>query len=268
MTDDNRTLDARLSAYLDGELDAAGITEIERLIDSDPQVAARLEALATARADFETASHEIDDVPMSASLATMLDRLESRADEDDETSEVIAFPAWRQAASFFRQHRAIAASVAVAAGAMTLQTAVPAQVSSIDGLPANGALPADSGVGRVLEASASGSSQTLEDGLTVTPRFTFASGEGYCRVADTVSNGAQSRFVACREKTGWQVAIATFTAASGGSPDAPYRTASQAGSESVEAFLDSTMTDPPLGAEEESELIKTGWSGQPLEEGE
>lgn len=267
MTDDMKDLDSRLSAYLDGELSAAESQDIEALIASDPQAAARLQALATARADFETSSHEIDEIPMSASLAATLERLED-ADEDRSDGNVIAFPVWQRAASFMKQHRAVAASVAVATGAMTLQTAIPAQVASVEGLPANGTLYADSGIGRVLEASASGTTESVGDGVTVTPRFTFASDDGFCRVADTTSEAAQARFVACREDAGWRVAIATFSASTSGSPDAPYRTASQAGAESVETFLDSAMTNAPLGAQEEADLIDTGWPGQPSDQGE
>lgn len=263
MTHDTNDLDSRLSAYLDGELDSTESAALETLIASDPHAAARLEALATARAGFEATSHEIDDVPMSASLTAALERLaESRGDHSG-TGNIVAFPAWRRTADFFQQHRAVAASVAVAVGAMTLQTAVPAQVASVEGLPASGTLRADSGIGHALEASASGSSKDLADGSTITPRFTFASGSNYCRVADTASENAQARFVACREAAGWRIAIATFTAASGDSAHAPYQTASQAGSESVERFLDAAMTDAPLGAQEEADLIRTGWLDQP-----
>lgn len=263
MTDDINDLDSRLSAYLDGELGSIESAALETLIASDPHVAARLEAIATARADFETTSHEIDDIPMSASLTATLERLAESRNDHRNTDNIVPFPVWRRTAAFIQEHRAVAASVAVAVGAMTLQTAVPAQVASVEGLPASGILHADRGIGQVLEASASGSSKELPDGSTITPRFTFASDNTYCRVADTASKDTQARFVACRKDAGWRVAIATFSAASGGSTHSPYQTASQAGSKSVERFLDATMTDAPLGAQEEAGLIKAGWLKQP-----
>lgn len=267
MTDKIQNLDTRLSAYLDGELNETDCEAVEALIASDPQTAARLEALATARADFETASHDIYEIPMSASLTDMLERLKAgRNDKTDDT--IVAFPVWQRAAGFVRQHRAIAASVAVATGAMTLQTALPAQMASVEGLPVNSTLQADRGVGRVFEAGTSGESIDVAGGMTVTPRFTFASGNSFCRVADTASNETTARLVACREETGWHVAIASFSAPASGAEDAPYRTASQAGAESVEAFLDSAMTNPPIGANEEAALIENGWPSPSSEQGE
>ena len=267
MTDDTHDLDTRLSAYLDGELDEAGSEALETLIASNEQVAARLEALATARADFETSAHEIDDIPMSASLAATLERLELDEDEDADDT-IIAFPVLQRASSFMRQHRAIAASVVVATGAMTLQTAIPAQMASLDSLPTSGTLHADSGIGSVFEAGASGQSVEIANGVMVTPRLTFSTGESFCRVADTASADSEARLVACREETGWRVAIASFSASASGAEDAPYRTASQAGAQSVESFLDAAMTTAPLSVDEEAALIESGWPDQPTDQGE
>lgn len=264
MTEESMDLDTRLSAYLDGELNDADSAELEALIASDEAVAERLEALALARDDFEASASEIDDAPMSASLSALVEDLKEGRRTGDEPSNVVAFPFWKLAGRFVAQHRAIAASVAVAAGAMTLTTALPAQVAEVDGL--SGTYYADSGFGVVLEASASGSTNDIGDGMTAVPRFTFASGEGFCRVVDVKSASRDGRLVACREDTeAWQVMIATFGPAATTSPG-PYRTASAAGSASIEDFLDTVMSDAPLGLEAEAELMEFGWQVPASEE--
>ena len=258
MAEHVKDLDTRLSAYLDGELNEADMAELEALIAGDETVAERLEALALAKDEFEAAAREIDDVPMSASLAALVQDLEDGTRKAGETGDVVAFPFWKRAGRFVADHRAVAASVAVAAGTMSLTTAIPAQVASVDHL--SGTYYADSDMGRVFEAAASGTVVEVADGLSAVPRFTFASGEDYCRVVDVTSEATEGRIVGCRVENAWRVAAATYGPAAGGSPDAPYRTASAAGAQSIEDFLDAAMSDAPLGLEDEAELMEFGWS--------
>lgn len=263
MTSETGDLDIRLSAYLDGELSEAEHRELEKSIAEDPAIAARLEELALATSGFEEASRDIDDIPMSASLTSLLDRLET----DKETTP--AFPGFL-APTFkvLRDHRAIAASVVVAAGAMTLQTAIPAQVASVDGLDGTGTIHADSRLGGVLEASSSGERVDLGKNVSATPRLTFASGDGFCRVLDLSGSTSSGRLVACRAEAAWQVTLAAFSNANEGSPEAPYRTASSAGPESIESYLDTAMTGAPLGQEAEADLIQSGWTSPAADEEE
>jgi putative zinc finger protein len=257
MVENLKELDARLSAYLDGELSEADMAELEALIAGDGTVAVRLEALAFAKDEFEASAREIDDVPMSASLTALVQGLEDRTRQAGKADNVVAFPLRRRVGRFVADHRAIAASVAVAAGIMSLMTAIPAQVADVDEL--SGTYYADSEMGQVFEATASGTVVEVADGLSATPRFTFASGEDYCRVVDVASAETQGRLVACRIENVWRVAAATYGSAAGRSPDAPYRTASAAGAKSIEDFLDVAMSDAPLGLEAEAELMEFGW---------
>ncbi len=260
MTDDITDLDARLSAYLDGELSPEESAEIDAMIASDDVVAGRLEALAMAKADFEEAASDIDDVEMSPGLSDLLERLETEQAAPDPDTNVIGFPLWRRASAFVQEHRAVAASVVVATGLMAAQTALPAQVASVEGLTGSGTIYADSKLGSVLEASASGTLEVVGDGLSATPRFTFASDDTFCRVIDVTSDTSNGRLVACRAETAWRVAIATFGEVEGNAPDAPYRTASAAGAESIETFLDAAMSGAPFGRDDEAQLLKSGWT--------
>ena len=251
-------LDARLSAYLDGELNEAGIAGLEALIAADETVADRLEALALAKDEFEASAREIDDAPMSTSLAALVQDLKDGKRKAGTPNNVVEFPFWKRAGKFVADHRAIAASIAVAAGTISLTTALPAQVASVGSL--SGTYYADSEMGQVFEATASGTVVEVADGLSATPRFTFASGEDYCRVVDVISAETEGRLVACRGENAWRVAAATYGPAAGESPDAPYRTASAAGAKSIEDFLDAAMSDAPLDLEAEAKLMEFGWS--------
>lgn len=257
MAEDKMDLDARLSAYVDGELNEADMAELEALIAVDETVAERLEALALAKNAFEASAREIDNVPMSTSLAALVQDLEDGKRKTGAPDNVVEFPLWKRAGKFVADHRAIAASIAVAAGTISLTTAIPAQVASVGSL--SGTYFADSEMGQVFEATASGTVVEVADGLSATPRFTFASGEDYCRVVDVASAETQGRLVACRIENVWRVAAATYGSAAGRSPDAPYRTASAAGAKSIEDFLDVAMSDAPLGLEAEAELMEFGW---------
>ncbi|WP_300379154.1 hypothetical protein [Henriciella sp.] len=265
MTSDSHDLDIRLSAYLDDELPDAERKELERLIAADPATAARLEELSQADSDFDHAAREIDSIPMSASLTAVLDRLESSNGAASTSSGFFAAPAFHSPWRFLRDHRAIAASVAVAAGAVTLQTAIPTQDARVEVLDGAGTIQADSGLGKVLDASASGATARLPGGLSATPRFTFEESNGYCRVVDITGARSEGRMVACRTDSAWRVTVAAFSEASETSPDAPYRTASSAAPESIEAYLDAAMKDAPLSTGAETELIRTGWT-QPAKE--
>ncbi|MEM5518177.1 hypothetical protein WNY37_14555 [Henriciella sp. AS95] len=262
MTDALKDLDVRLSAFLDGELSPEEMAKTEAMIAGDEAVAARLEALAAAQSNFDAAAGEIDDVPMSAGLSDLMDNLESGTVSAEESSNVVAFPIWKRAGAFIEKHRAVAAGVVVAAGTMSMTTAIPAQVASVDSV--SGTYYADSGFGRVLEASASGTETEFGDGMVATPRLTFISGEQYCRVVDINTSRTDGRLVACRAEDAWRVAIATFGEAASPS-QGPYRTASAAGSQSIETFLDTAMSDAPLDTSAEADLIQSGWTKKQAE---
>lgn len=72
--DSQHPLDPLLTAYLDGELDAADTTRIEKLLESDPEAADRLEALSRASLPFAEAFAPLLDVAPEVRLEAMLDK--------------------------------------------------------------------------------------------------------------------------------------------------------------------------------------------------
>lgn len=246
------TTDEKLSAYLDDMLDEDERAGLEALLAADPALADRLEALALANSEFVARAAEIRHIEMSDGLKRQLASLEAAAAAQDD--RVVAFRGRRSLVGVLTDHRAVAACAALAAGLLgwqALQPAAPPRGS----FGAGGLVFAGSALDGLLEASPSGASQA--DGSV---HFSFAAaGGGYCRVADLSEGGAASRLVACREGDGWRVVVAAYT----GTPDSAqadvYRTASSEAVRSVEAALDALMTDAPLDADEESDLIRNGW---------
>lgn len=256
------TMDEKLSAYLDNMLPEDDRAALESLIAASPEVAARLEALALANAEFVSHAAAIDDVPMSGGLARQLDSLRSAASGG---GNVTAFRPRTNINRFFSEHRAIAACAAVAAGFFAWQSVVPSADLPAPGgaIDSGGLIIAESPLGRMFATSPSEEAVALGKGDEGRVRFSFASAEGdWCRLADVESAGASSRLVACR--TGgagedWQVMIAAYAGPADGTGTDIYYTASTQAVSSVEALLDTLMDGAPLGPDEEATLIGASW---------
>jgi anti-sigma factor RsiW len=105
--------DELLSSYLDGELDAAKLRELEQRLATDEALQARLEALRGADRATRKWYAAVDARPMPASVLQLLAGAEPAA--RPESSKVLAFPA-RGLRRFWQMPVAIAASVALVAG--------------------------------------------------------------------------------------------------------------------------------------------------------
>lgn len=262
------TMDEKLSAYLDNMLPEDERAALESLIAASPEVAARLEALALANAEFVVRAAAIDDVPMSSSLARQLDSLRSAASGGG-SSNVTALRPRPGLGRFFNDHRALAACAAVAAGFFAWEAVVPPQDMPATGgaIESGGLIIAESPLGRMFATSPSEEAVALGKGEEGRVRFSFASAEGaWCRLADVESPGTTSRLVACQSGENWQVMIAAYTGPADGTGTDIYRTASTQAASSVEALLDTLMDGAPLGPDEEATLIGAGWrspSSQP-----
>lgn len=254
------TMDEKLSAYLDNMLPEDERAALESLIAASPEVAARLEALALANAEFVARAAAIDDVPMSGGLARQLDSLRSAASGGG--GNVTAFRPRPGLGRFFNDHRALAACAAVAAGFFAWQSVVPSQDLPTTGgaIESGGLIIAESPLGRMFAAAPSEETVALGKGEEGRVRFSFASADGgWCRLADVESSGASSRLVACQSGENWQVMIAAYAGPADGTGADIYRTASAQAVSSVESLLDTLMDGAPLGPDEEAALIGAGW---------
>lgn len=254
------TMDEKLSAYLDNMLAEDERDALESLIAASPEVAARLETLALANAEFVARAATIDDVPMSGGLARQLESLRSAASGGG--GNVTAFRPRPGPGRFFNDHRALAACAAVAAGFFAWQSVGPLQDLPATGgaIESGGLIIAESPLGRMFATSPSEEAVALGKGEEGRVRFSFASAEGgWCRLADVEGPDTTSRLVACQSGENWQVMIAAYTGPADGTGTDIYRTASTQAVSSVEALLDTLMDGAPLGPDKEANLIGAGW---------
>jgi len=253
------TMDEKLSAYLDNMLPEDERAALEALIAASPEVAARLEALAFATAEFVERAAVIDSVPMSDGLARQLDSLRSAAGAG---GNVTAFRPRASINRFFNDRRALAACAALAAGFFTWQAVVPSEDLPAPGgaIDPSGLIIAESPLGRLFASAPSEEAMALGESEKGRVRFSFAAADGgWCRLADIESSGRTSRLVACEADGNWQVMIAAYAGPADGTGTDIYRTASNQAVRSVEAVLDTLMDGAPLGPEEEATLIGAGW---------
>jgi len=252
--------DEKISAYLDGELDAAETAAIETEIGQSPTLAERVRrareldrALASAFAPVlnEPVPQRLLDLvanhPMSGLAAAPASLAEMRARRD-------AASAW----SRFRPWASlVAVAASLAAGFMIGTLRQPSLSGALgDGLSAASPLAA------VLDSTPSGQTARTHAGGSVKPRTSFMASNGsYCREFDLQSGQASAAGVACRGQDGWRVEVlaATGDSADRGLAGHGYAMAAGSAAPAVEAALRALGAGDPLDAAGEAQAIAGGW---------
>lgn len=241
--------DEQLSAFMDGELSPAETDALAKDLESNPQLAARIERLGAANTAFVAAAAQIDNKPVSPALKALMDK--------PPTADVVQFRP-RSIRTFLIEHRAIAASLlcAVAVWGVTSTGSRNAEPDPFS-TDADGLIVASSQLGRMLETASTGEVITVADKSTATPRLTFASADGaYCRQFDVARADSASSAIACRDEGTWRIQIAAYGLPK---PTGDFQTASASRSPALEAFLDQRMSGEPMNADAEAKLLQNGW---------
>ncbi|WP_439580723.1 hypothetical protein [Elioraea sp.] len=184
--------DETLTAFADGELDAAEATSVRAAVAADPALARRLAALREARAAIRAAFADVANEPVpTALIAAVL-----AADATDAPPPRAAnAPVWRAAA--------IAATVALVVGGLAGALLVPGPTRVADRLdPLGAAAPV---LADVLDRAASGEAVAF-DGGTVRLLASYPTTAGPCR-AFMVDGPAAVSGLACREDTAWRMRV-------------------------------------------------------------
>jgi hypothetical protein len=248
--------DELLSSYLDGELDAAKLRELEQRLATDEALQARLEALRGADRATRKWYAAVDARPMPASVLQLLAGAEPAA--RPESSKVLAFPA-RGLRRFWQMPVAIAASVALVAGFLVSKIAEqePDTGSSTAMLTVRTIAP-DSGLFELLEGQASGRVADLDGGVSGRALLTFTDGSGrYCRQLRLDTAAGSTHALACRETGGWAMQALAYGDAQG---EGQYQQAASATPASIESAIDALIGDTdPLDAEKENQAISNSW---------
>jgi hypothetical protein len=256
--------DERLSALIDGELDAADATVIEARLAAEPALARRLTALRQADSALRRVYGPIADEPSAAALAARLERAgrggEAR-DAPGDTANVV--PLRRSAgAGSYRMPASLAAGIALAIG-IALGVAVGPRDDLTDTerlLASNAPISAERELFEVLESLPSGETAALAGNLSATPRLTFRTADGdFCRELALSSNARQTTIVGCRTDAVWAMAaVVQLAGPAGGSGQDGFVPASGPGME-LDAFVNALMDGVALSASAEREAIASGW---------
>jgi negative regulator of sigma E activity len=242
--------DEQISAFLDGELDAAEFEDMLHDLENNPAVSARVRRMSEATKAFVKASLSIDEEPMSEGLLMAL--------AAPPTAKVIPFRG-RSFAATVMEHRAIAASLVCAVAAWGVYAMVGS--ANDNALNTGGMIAATSPLHRGLETGATGDVVKVSGAETMTPRLTFAKDDGdFCRQFDVASREGVTSAIACRDDGVWRTEVAVYGQAQ---PGEEYTTASGEKAEPLEAFIERFISGDPLDAAAEKAAITNNWSGSP-----
>lgn len=241
--------DEQLSAFLDGELPEREMEALSRAIAEDRDLSLRVERLRSANAAYVDAIGEIDRAPLSAGLRVAV--------ESPPAAQVIAFRP-RKLAGFIAEHRAIAASLVCAAAVWgVMSVAAPGAAPDPFAPGPNGVILAGSPLHRLLESAPTGQAITAGP-ATAAVRLTFAANDGtFCRQVEVATDDSVSAAIACREDQTWRAQVAAYGLAKSAGD---FQTASASRAPSLEAFLDERLSGAPMSAEEEAQLLSSGWA--------
>ncbi len=227
--------DEQLIAYLDGELDEAGMATIDAALGADPALVDRLEAHAALADRVRAAYGPVVDEPMPAGLTGLI-----RPEPAPEASKVVDLAARRIARPRYEWWGAIAATLVV--GVMLFGR----ELSPAD--PVGAGMAARGDLARALTVQASS-----HRGGGVEIGLTFRDRDGrYCRTfaVDQMSG------LACRENKAWKVEVAARQPAA---PKSEYRQAASATATPVLNRVDELIAGEALDAAQEKKALASGW---------
>lgn len=284
--------DEKLSAFLDGELDAGEMDTVREAIAHDVMVSDRLAALAEVDRVVKVAAEKATAVALPKEIVALLsddsrlseksviqgrsERLNgessanpysanpnsvNQASANQKTAEnVRPFPQKVNAADGARGEKtkwkgpfSIAASVAILAGLAFFN-----QQGADTSQPSHWA-----NVSSVLDSNLSGETTSFESGVTVTPKLSFLNTDfNFCRQAEVTSQDELNVMIACKDKQGgWQIAASKLDEL--GANTGPYQTAT--GAKLLEDKLDTMMASAPLNREQEKNAIEATWLAKKAE---
>jgi hypothetical protein len=229
-----------LSQYLDGELGASQVLQLERRLAAEPSLQARLERMEALNNKLISALNTEEAERVPAAIKGMLQQ---------ETGKVVAFPGRKETAWGF----AVAASLLAASGLLFFEQSAP------------GTDPhamADNLLAQALEHTPSRGEgwDLLADGRQLRPVLSFHSeAQGWCREYRVIEQGAHARGVACKGEHSWVTKALSPQLPSVADSANDYRPAGADQANQVDDFVTSHADKIALSASEEARKISTGW---------
>jgi anti-sigma factor RsiW len=250
-----------LSAYVDGELNSEDSARVERLLATDGEARARVEALRRADAlarqvlDAQLTAPVSDALRANVQAAIVRARNKKRGGQGAAPERRFSLLAWLGLDAMPRF--ALAASTVVAVVGV-LGYALGARLAATDESARFGVLAASgaqaAALSQALGAAPSGAKQVLPSGATFEAVASFRDASGaLCRefkLMQAAQPGALA--VACRGTQGWSVNFATVAA---GAADGYAPAASPTAA--LDAYVSSIGGGAPLSPDEEAKALST-----------
>lgn len=231
MTREPHISDEMLIAYLDGELDEAGMASVDAALGEDPTLVDRLEAHAALADRVRAAYAPVIDEPVPAALTALV---------QPAAANVVSFPERRKPLPNYAWWGAMAATLVVAVMLFGRELTAGGPIGA--GMMARGELA------KALTVQASNDAKgSVAIGLT----FKDQTGR-YCRTFAANKMAG----LACREGEGWQVEVAARQPAG---PGTEFRQAASATPGPVLTRVDELIAGEALDAEQEKKALAAGW---------
>ncbi len=246
--------DAKLSAYIDGELADSELDMISQALQQDAMLARRVEQLKNSNHLIVAAYSDIDKTPMPQAV---LDMLES-TDTDERPENIALFPFHHLPKAAQQWAMPIAASMMLVVGlGLGMQITSKSTTIQRDKILAAGVIDKTSPLHHALEKVASLDTYIINatNDAAITPSLTFMSiNDDYCREFTVTQHEMTSRAVACRKTTTWEIQLVALVPAKNVSSGG-YSTASAGFNAQFDEFVDGLILDEPLDADEERALL-------------
>jgi hypothetical protein len=251
--------DEQIMAYVDGELDAQAHTEVERAMDSDPEIARRIARQRALREKLRDAFDDVLREPVperllaaarSAPVGAPLKRPEvadlgharERRTARELPSRRWSWPEWS----------AIAASVVVGALVADLLWRLPEPAPFAE---KNGRLVAQAELASALTTQLA-NTQSADAATRVGVSFRSKSGD-YCRTFVTRAGGGLAG-LACRQNDAWSLQVLARVNA-GSTAAGPYSPAGSPLPPAVLQAVEEQIAGEPLDAAAEALAQRNGW---------
>lgn len=232
MTREPHISDEMLIAYLDGELDEAGMAAVDAALGADPALVDRLEAHAALAERVRAAYAAVLDEPVPAALAKLV--------PPSGTSKVVSLADHRKPTPNYAWWGAVAATLVV--GVMLFGRGLAG------GDPVGAEMVARGELARALTFQAS-----AERNSDVQIGLTFKDGAGrYCRTFAM----EQLSGLACRENRAWKVEVAARQPAT---TKTQFRQAASETAAPVLSRVDELIAGEALDADQEKKALAAGW---------
>jgi len=267
--------DEKLSAFLDGELDAVEMEMVREAIAQDATVSDRLAALADVDRVVKAAAEKATAVALPEEIVALLsDASEAPVSDVNSVNEGVAEPSAKSSST--ENITPFVSKAKISRGSSGTQTtwrtpfAIAASVAVLAGLVLFNQQGADTtqpshwaNVSSVLDSNLTGESTTFESWVTVTPQLSFLNTDfNYCRQAKIASQDELNVMIACKDSQGsWMLAASKLDELGGNTGE--YQTASSA--KLLEDELNKMMASAPLNREQEQNAIEATWLAEKAE---